>query len=540
MTEAGEIVDANQSPVRGDLDLFGLDAPLQDAVSRNGAGAFGDEIAAFGRLVGAEATRRLARDANRFSPELESFDRKGDRADRVSYHPAWNRLMQTSAGAGLHAAKWEEGAAGTGRVVARAAAFTMMAGVETGHLCPITMTHAAGAALAHQPDLASVWLPRIARRAWDPRQIPAGAKDGVTFGMGMTERQGGTDVRANTTAARPLGNGMYAVTGHKWFMSAPMSDAFLVLAQAPGGLTCFLVPRLTEDGDVNGLRVDRLKDKLGNRSNASSEVRFEEALGQRVGEEGRGVPVIIEMATMTRLDCALASAGLMRAALAEALHHARHRMAFGRRLAGQPLMAATLADLAVETEAAVALVMRLAAAFDTEDEESRLFRRVMTPAVKYWVCKRAPAVVGEAMEALGGNGYVETFDMARHYREAPVNSIWEGSGNVMCLDLLRAFAREKDGFVAVLDAAFGEGGRTARDGVAALLSDPATAEAGARIAAERIALHACQHLLETGAPAEVADVHRAGRIAAMGGTFAAGAPIAAKAAARILERALPG
>jgi len=446
---------ANQSPPYVDVDLFGSDQPLQDAIAASAGGADTADLSAFGRRWGTAAMFDLGRQANENTPKLKTFDSKGFRLDAVEFHPAYHRFMAESMAAGLHASTWDEDlrpAAAPAQVI-RAARFYMAAQVETGHLCPITMTRAAVAALAAAPALAGTLAPKIVAREYDPRFLPWNEKTAITLGMGMTERQGGTDVRTNTTRAERAGDEGYAISGQKWFMSAPMCDAFLVLAQAERGLTCFLMPRFRPDGTVNALRFQRLKDKLGNRSNASSEVEFERAFAWRVGEDGRGVRTIINMVQLTRLDCAIASAGIMRMALAHAIHHARHRNVFGKRLADQPMMAAVLADMAIEIEAATSLVMRLARAFDeaARDEMQAVRARLLTPAVKYWVCKSAPALVYEAMECLGGNGYVEESMLPRLYREAPVNAIWEGSGNVMCLDVLRALAHEPEASAAVLD-----------------------------------------------------------------------------------------
>lgn len=533
---------ANQSPPFADFNLFDIDAPLAGAIGEEVCRVHRDDLREMGRIAGAAATQRLARDANTSTPVLRSVDARGTRIDRIEFHPAYHQLMSISVGAGLHSARWAPGReAGSGRVTARAAAFYMMAQGETGHLCPITMTHAAGAALASAPDVSAVWLPRITSNAYDARDLPGHQKTGVTFGMGLTERQGGTDVWTNTTEAKPEWDGLFRLFGQKWFFSAPMSDAFLFLAQAPGGLSCFVVPRRQDNGAPNGLIIERLKDKMGNRSNASSEVRIDGAIGRLVGEEGRGVPVILEMASMTRLDCALASAGLMRAGLASALHHARHRKVFGEYLAGQPLMRVVLADLALEVEASVALAMNVAAAYEYETDEAKRYRRIMTPVAKYWICKRSPPALAEAMEALGGNGYVEELSLARHYREAPVNSIWEGSGNVMCLDVLRSFRNSREEFVSVLDEFCSNSGAAtaSRDDVIAHLSDAENAEATARIASETIALMAIQSLLENQAPGYVAEAHKSARLGSMGSTFAAGHVLAAGDADKLLARALP-
>jgi putative acyl-CoA dehydrogenase len=437
---------ANQSPPYEDVNLFDSDWPLRDAVASNaGGGTDRGALAAFGRRWGAADMFERGRQANAHPPRLEVLDARGSRCDTVEFHPAYHDLMAESIADGLAASTWSGDAtpAPAPAQVLRAARFYMAAQVETGHLCPLTMTRAAVAALTAEPRLAARVAPRIAARHYDQRFVPWWEKEGVTLGMGMTERQGGTDVRTNTTTAVPAGEG-YLITGHKWFMSAPMCDFFLVLAQAMGGLTCFLMPRFRPDGSVNALHFQRLKDKLGNRSNASSEVEFADAFAWRVGEEGRGVRTIIQMVQLTRLDCAIASAGLMRMALAQALHHARHRVVFQKRLVEQPVMAGVLADMALEAEAAIALVMRLCRSFDlaARDAGEAVRARLLTPAVKFWVCKRAPAFVYEAMECLGGNGYVEDSLLPRLYREAPVNAIWEGSGNVMALDVLRAATPE--------------------------------------------------------------------------------------------------
>jgi putative acyl-CoA dehydrogenase len=448
----------NQSPPFVDVNLFTSDTALQEAVRREGAAQAYENLSAFGGLVGSAASLELGRLANEHPPQLESFDPRGDRIDHVEFHPAYHQLMAISTAQGLHCSSWEHLLAGTrpkpGAHVARCAGSYMAAQMEAGHCCPITMTHAAIASLRHAPSIARDLVAKILSRSYDPGIAPIGEKSAITLGMGMTERQGGTDVRANTTRAEPIdGRGpgrAYAITGHKWFLSAPMSDAFLVLAQAEGGLSCFLLPRLTTDGALNGLRLQRLKDKLGNRSNASAEVEFDRAEGLLVGEEGRGIPTIIDMVTLTWFDCAVSSAGLMRQALARAIHHARHRSVFQRRLIDQPLMAQVLADMALDVEAATALAFRLARAFDGEGESEAPYRRLMTPVTKYWVCKTAPSLAYEAMECLGGNGYVEDGGFPRLYREVPVNAIWEGSGNVMCLDVLRVIEREPETLDKVL------------------------------------------------------------------------------------------
>jgi putative acyl-CoA dehydrogenase len=491
----------NQSPAYENVDLFASDLPLMEAVRANGGAGERAPLSAFGRHWGRADVMALGRDANENPPHLQAFDAKGFRSDTVAFHPAYHRLMGESIAAGLHASTWAENGrhAPAPCEVLRAARFYMAAQVETGHLCPVTMTRAALAALAAEPALAAKIAPKALSRSYDPTFRPWWQKSGMTLGMGMTEKQGGTDVRANTTTATPDGEG-YTIAGHKWFMSAPMSDAFLVLAQAPGGLTCFLLPRFRPDGSVNALRLQRLKDKLGNRSNASSEVEFADAFAWRVGAEGAGIRTILQMVQLTRLDCALASSGLMRMALAQAVHHCRHRNVFGKRLAEQPMMRAVLADLALELEGAVALVMRLCRAFDraAEDAGEAAYARLVTPAAKYWICKTAPAFIAEAMECLGGNGYVEESIMPRLYREAPVNAIWEGSGNVMCLDVLRALKGEAEADVAA--ALSRDTGIVLAGGAAADLD-----EAHARELVAKLALMAAAQALKISAPAAVAD-----------------------------------
>ena len=441
----------NQAPPLADLDLFGTDRALVEAVTREGADWALPNLHDFGTKLGSAETIELGRQANAYPPVLRSFDRYGRRIDEVEFHPAYHALMSLAVGQGLHTAPWAEPRPGAH--VARAAGVILLCQVEAGVQCPTTMTYGAVPALRRDAGLAEEWLPRLYSRHYDPRLRPAHDKTGVMMGMGMTEKQGGSDLRSNTTRAEPIGDGAYAISGHKWFFSAPMCDAFLILAQAPAGLTCFFLPRFLPDGTKNALHIQRLKDKLGNKSNASSEVEFHGAVAWALGEEGRGVPTIIEMGNYTRLDCALGSTGLLRQAVTQATHHAAHRSAFQKRLIDQPLMSNVLADLAVESEAATALVLRLARAYDRQDDPGEAaFRRLLTPATKYWICKRLPQAAAEAMEVLGGNGYVEEAPLARIYRESPLNSIWEGSGNVMCLDVLRAAAKTPD----ALDIFFAE------------------------------------------------------------------------------------
>jgi putative acyl-CoA dehydrogenase len=445
----------NQPPPLADYDMFSTDRALTGAVAAEGGDWAADELKAFGLRLGTAEILALGDLANRNSPVLHTFDRYGHRIDEVEFHPAWHELMTLAVGQGLHSGPWADPKPGAH--VARAAGVYLMCQVEAGVQCPVTMTYGSVPALKRQPEIAADWLPRIYSRTYDRRFRPSPEKAGALIGMGMTEKQGGSDLRANQTRAEPVGTRgpaqPYRLTGHKWFLSAPMCDAFLVLARADAGPTCFFLPRWIPDGDRNAIRIQRLKDKLGNRSNASSEVEFDGAIGWAVGDEGRGIPTIIEMANYTRLDCALGTSGLMRQAVAQAAHHASYRTAFQKKLIDQPLMQNVVADLAVEAEAAMRLALRLARAYDRPDDPTEAaFARLVTPAAKYWICKRGPMLAAEAMEVLGGNGYVEEGPMPRLYREMPVNSIWEGSGNIMCLDVLRAAGRSPDS----LDAAMAE------------------------------------------------------------------------------------
>jgi len=453
---AGQSVDdqpvQNQVPPLTGFNLFLSDRTLVQAVEREGAGWAREHISELGRFLGTEEAQRWGFEANENKPVLHTHDRFGNRRDEVVFHPAWHNLMRTSVENRLHCLPWEP-AKRSGAHVARAALMMLTAQNEAGHTCPISMTYSAVAALRAEPDLAAEWEPRILSSIYDPQFAPAQQKSGVLLGMGMTEKQGGSDVRANTTRAEKIGSSReYLITGHKWFCSAPMCDAFLILAQSPKGLSCFLLPRFTPSGERNHFYLQRLKDKLGNRSNASSEVEFAQAWAHLVGEEGRGIQTIIEMVNHTRLDCSIAAAGLMRQALAQAVHHASHRRAFGKLLIEQPLMRNVLADLAIESEAATLLMVRLAHSFDAREssERERAFCRIATAIAKYWLCKRSPVHVGEALECLGGNGYVEESIMPRLYREAPLYSIWEGSGNVMCLDVLRALTKDPAPLEALL------------------------------------------------------------------------------------------
>jgi putative acyl-CoA dehydrogenase len=531
----------NQASPFADVNLYACDPALQEALVREGGGWAADSLRSLGERLGRADTLDLARLANANPPRLVNFDRSGRRIDEVEFHPAWHQLMELMIGAGAHAAPWDSGQPGA--QVARAAQYLLFGQVENGAQCPVTMTYASVPALRQAGPLAARWLPKILSREYDPRSLPVGQKRGALIGMGMTEKQGGTDVRANTTRAAPLpaaeararfgdeGEGAWEIVGHKWFFSAPQSDAHLILAQTDeagsAGLSCFFVPRYLPDGSRNAIRVQRLKEKLGNRSNASSEVEFCGAVGWMVGREGRGIPTILEMGGYTRLDCVVGTAGIMRAALCHALHHARGRAAFGRKLADQPLMQNVLADLALESEAATAFALRLARCFDEPgDPQQALLGRLLTPAGKYWLCKRGPGFGAEAMEVMGGNGYVEDGPLARLYREFPVNSIWEGSGNVMCLDVLRAIGKAPEEARAALAAELEPGTRLdARfaDYASRLLDDVAAAggaEYGARRLAERIVVAVQAGLLLRHAPGYVAQAFVASRIEAdVGGAY---------------------
>ncbi|WP_250305809.1 acyl-CoA dehydrogenase family protein [Streptomyces sp. A 4/2] len=507
----------NQPPPLVGHDVFTSDRVLAEAVDRHTAPELIDgvreELTLLGRSAGSAQAQEWGFQANENPPRLRTHDRYGHRIDEVEFHPAWHRLLGKAVSAGLTDA-WGRPAGH----VRRAAGFLVWSQVEAGHGCPVSMTHAAVPALRADPALAAEWEPRLTSHLYEQELRPAPLKPGALFGMGMTEKQGGSDVRANTTSAVPLGaDGEYLLTGHKWFCSAPMSDGFLVLAQAPDGLTCFLVPRVLADGTRNVFAIQRLKDKLGNRSNASSEVEFDGTWARRVGEEGRGVRTIIEMVAATRLDCTIGSAALMRQAVTQAVHHAAHRSAFGGELIDKPLMRNVLADMALESEAASTLAMRLAAAYDSDTDEERAFLRLAVPAAKYWVTKRATPVVAEALECLGGNGYVEESGMPRLLRESPLNSIWEGSGNVQALDVLRALQREPSALNAFLqEVGKARGGdhrldRAMKD-LLGELADLEGIEARARRVVERIALVLQGSLLVRWAPPEVADAFCASRL----------------------------
>ncbi|WP_438291102.1 acyl-CoA dehydrogenase family protein [Streptomyces sp. HUAS TT7] len=507
----------NQAPPLVGYDVFTADRALAEAVERHTEPELVDEVreelAGLGRTAGSAQAQEWGVLANENPPKLRTHDRYGNRIDEVEFHPSWHRLLGKAVSAGLTDA-WGRPAGH----VRRAAGFLVWTQAEGGHGCPVSMTHAAVPALRTDPALAAEWEPRLTSHVYEEGLRPAAEKGGALFGMGMTEKQGGSDVRANTTSAVPLSaDGEYVLTGHKWFCSAPMSDGFLVLAQAPGGLTCFLVPRVLADGTRNVFAIQRLKDKLGNKSNASSEVEFDGTWARRVGEEGRGVRTIIEMVAATRLDCVIGSAAIMRQAVAQAVHHASYRSAFGGLLVEKPLMRNVLADLALESEAATTLALRLAAAYDADTEEERAFLRLAVPAAKYWVTKRCTPVAGEALECLGGNGYVEESGMPRLLREAPLNSIWEGSGNVQALDVLRALQREPQAINAFLQEVGRARGADHRLDAAIKdllteLSDLDGIEARARRLVERMALVLQGSLLVRWAPPQVADAFCASRL----------------------------
>lgn len=512
----------NQPPERADVNEY-LDFPvLRAAVHAFGGGWGEDRLVEAGAHVGSAAFQRAAELANGHEPVLRTHDRRGRRIDEVEYHPAYHEVISAAVARGAHTSAWADPRPGAN--VVRGAVFSLFGQVEAGHACPMSMTHAAVPSLRHAPDLAALWEPRLLATGYDGALGAPGSKPGALVGMAMTEKQGGSDVRTNTTRAVPAGDGASVLTGHKWFCSAPMSDAFLVLAQAPDGQSCFLVPRVLEDGSRNTFRIQRLKDKLGNRSNASAEIELDGTVGHLVGEPGRGVRTIIEMVQRTRLDCVHGSAAGMRQGVAEALWHARHRTAFGAALVDQPAMTAVLADLALESEAATLTSMRLAAAHDADDEGERAFRRLATAVAKYWVCKRGPQHAYEAMECLGGNGYTEAFPLARRYREQPVMAIWEGSGNVVALDVLRAMTREPESLAAVeAELALAAGAHPDLDAhlaaTRALLTDlagadPAEQQAAARRVVEALAVGLQASLMVRHAPTASADAFVAARLGA--------------------------
>ncbi|HEV7769672.1 MAG TPA: isovaleryl-CoA dehydrogenase [Solirubrobacterales bacterium] len=513
----------NQPPPLVDYNVFEADTVLVEAARREGAEWAEERISAVGALAGSERIQALGATANENPPKLRTHDRFGHRVDEVEFHPAWHELLGHAVGHELHALPWKEPQPGAH--VARAAAFVCMSHAEAGVGCPISMTYSVIPALRTQPERAAEWEPRLLSAEYDPRNAPAAEKTGALAGMGMTEKQGGSDVRANTTVARPVNGGgpgaEYELTGHKWFMSAPQCDAFLVLAQADGGISCLLFPRWTPDGERNRFRLQRLKDKLGNRSNASSEVEFDAASAWLVGEEGDGVRTIIEMVNHTRLDCSIGGAAGMRVGVAQAIHHTSHRAAFGKDLIDQPLMRNVLADLCVESEAATISAMRLARAYDEAiagDQEAQSLKRIANAVLKYWICKRAPAHAGEALECFGGNGYVEESGMPRLFRESPLNSIWEGSGNVQCLDVLRAMVKSP----ASVDAFFAEvlegaGAEPRLDPYVSALRDEvpgdvATIELRARRIVEKMAIAIQASLLVRYGDPAVADAFCASRL----------------------------
>jgi putative acyl-CoA dehydrogenase len=533
----------NQPPPLAGYDAAD-DPALLDGVRREGAGWSEAGLRELGRQAGSPQAQEWGRLANECPPRLRSHDRFGNRVDEVEFHPAWHELMSVATAHGLHAAPWQD--ARPGAHVARAAGFYVWAQAEAGHCCPISMTYAIVPALRHDPGLARRFEPLLAAREYDYGLRSPELKSGLLAGMSMTEKQGGSDVRANTTVARPVASegGSYRITGHKWFTSAPMGDLFMVLAQAPGGLSCFLLPRVLPDGTRNGMRLMRLKDKLGNRSNASAEVEYEDATAWLVGAEGHGVRTILDMVNSTRLDCVLAAASGMRAGVLQATHHARHRAAFGKPLVDQPVMASVLADLAIESEAATAVALRLAGATDRAargDGQEAAFRRLALAVTKYHVCKQAPAHAAEALECLGGNGYIEESGLPRLYREAPLQSIWEGSGNVAALDALRALAREPEAAEALfadLDLAAGAD-RRLDEAIARLRKDVvAPEEATARRLAETMATVLQAALLVQHSPAFVADAFVASRLAGQRGRAYGTLPSGVRTA-EIIARALP-
>lgn len=539
----------NQPPPLEDYDAFRSDQPLVEGVARQGASWAVEDLGTFGATCGSADVLALGFAANENPPVLHTHDRFGKRIDEVHFHPAYHALMRLGTEVGIHARPWA--APAEGAQVARAAKHYLFTQVEAGVMCPLTMTFAAVPALRQQADLAARWVPRLLHDAYDARLLPAAEKAAATIGMAMTEKQGGSDVRANTTRAVPVatpGPGQpYRLTGHKWFCSAPMSDAFLMLAKTDDGLSCFLVPRVLENGQRNVFRIQRLKSKLGNRANASSEIELDATWGEMVGPPGRGVPTIIEMVNHTRLDCVIGSAGIMRQALVQAIHHAVYRQAFGRRLIDQSAMRLVLADLALEVEASIALALRLAAAYDRDDRPACAFRRLATAAGKYWVTKRTAPVVAEALECLGGNGFVEESILPRLYREAPLNSIWEGSGNVMCLDVLRAAASDAEVVPALLDEiGLARGADRRFDAFVTELMrwlpcgtrSPDEHQASARRLTEMIALALQGALLLRHAPSAVADGFVATRLERTGG-LAFGTLPAGLDVATILARAWP-
>jgi putative acyl-CoA dehydrogenase len=548
----------NQVPPLESYDVFSADLALVEGVEREGAAWARPELETLGTLAGSHHAQELGRLANEHRPELHTHDRTGHRVDVVEYHPAYHELMATAVGHGLHAAPWSDPRRGAH--VARAAKVIVWYQAEAGHVCPVSMTYSVVPALRHQPDLAAEWEPLLTTTTYDPTDAPPGAKAGAICGMALTEKQGGSDVRANTTSAVPVSgdgagrdSGTYLLTGHKWFCSAPMSDGFLMLAQAPGGLSCFWTPRWRPDGTRNPIRIQRLKDKLGDRSNASSEIELQGAWARLVGDEGHGVRTIIEMVNHTRLDCVLGSTAVLRQGVAQATWHASHRSAFGRALVDQPLMTNVLADLAVESAAATVAALRLARCYDADvddagadDEHEELLQRILTPVVKYWTCKRAPQHTAEALECLGGNGFVEESPLPRLFRQSPVNGVWEGSGNVICLDVLRALRREPRSLAAYWDEVeLAQGGDSRLDEAAKALrsdlereTDPGALEPRARTLVERMALVFQGSLLVRTTPGPVSEAFCASRLAGTGPGVFGNLPSGTDAQA-ILERSVP-
>ena len=547
----------NQAKPLIDYNLFDSDALLQELIKRYGAEWAEERLKGFGFYAGSAFGIGNAIDANAHPPVLKTHSRFGERIDQVDFHPSYHQLMSASIAAGTHSLPWTEPRQGAH--VARAALLYMAFQNEAGHCCPVSMTYSAIPALRKQPDIAALWEPLITSNNYDGRFIPYMHKTGVTIGMGMTEKQGGSDVRANTTKAVPVGAGgpgkEYLLTGHKWFCSAPMSDAFLILAQTEKGVSCFLVPRFKPNEEKNAIFIQRLKDKLGNKSNASSEIELENALGFLIGEEGRGVPTIIEMVNHTRLDCIIGSAALMRQSLLQAKHHCHHRSAFGKLLSEQPLMVNVLADLALEWEAALRLTMRVAQSYDRAETSAKeaQFKRIVSAIAKYWVCKRAPMAVAEALECFGGNGYVEEGPMPRLFRESPLLGIWEGSGNVICLDVLRAVSTNPntlDAVVDELDSALGRNRRydmfvaSVKHDIKALKAAPATKaaaaarERSARRFVERLALALQASLMLRDAPEATANAFVASRLTNAGG-YAFGTLPAKVDVKQIVDNAYP-
>jgi putative acyl-CoA dehydrogenase len=538
----------NQVPELQDTNLFTSDLALMEGVKSAGANWHHAALLRYGAELGSKEVLQLGELANRYPPQLHTHDRVGHRIDQVEFHASWHKLLDLLRKEGLQALPWMQPQAGAH--VARAAGYYLQSQIESGALCPTTMTFAAIPVLQNEPALFAQLKDKLYARHHDARDLPIAQKTSIMIGMGMTEKQGGSDVRSNATVAVPVAAGgrgaEYFLTGHKWFFSAPMCDAHLVLARSESGLSCFFVPRWKPDGSKNAVLVQRLKDKLGNRSNASSEVEFQHTLGIMLGDEGRGIPTIIEMANLTRLDCVIGSAALMRHALTQAIHHARHRSAFGHLLADQPLMRNVLADLALESEAATHLMLALAGALEAPDDPlQKAWKRIITPAAKFWICKRTLEFTGECMEVWGGNGYVESSPMARMVREAPVNSIWEGSGNVMCLDLLRAIARDPQGMQLLLEQLDNSPAPAVRQSANDLRIDLAAApqqqEMLARRFAQKLVLAVQAHLMQQQAPPAIAAAFISSRLDAGSGRVYGTLDAACDAGVQqqIMERALP-